>query len=84
MKKLNFNLSEDDADLLNDVLYNIKNYRIQQIRLRLVKTIRKYKIESIRCENCGKKPRIFYTETINGHKIDCCIPCSNKLVGDVK
>jgi len=77
-------LSENDADLLNEILYDVRNYDIQKIRVRLVKTIRKYKIDSIRCENCGKKPKIFYTEVINGHKMDCCIPCSNKLVGDVK
>lgn len=81
MKKIRLSLTPLDADELNDVLYDIKNERIQQIRVRLVKTIRKYKIDSIRCENCGKKPRIFYTENIRGHKLDCCIPCSKKLEG---
>jgi formylmethanofuran dehydrogenase subunit E len=83
MKKLNLKLSGNEADLLNEVLYDIRNDYIQKIRVRLVKTIRKYKIDSIRCENCGKKPKIFYTEIVNENKIDCCIPCSNKLVGDV-
>jgi formylmethanofuran dehydrogenase subunit E len=84
MTRLKLSLSESDADLLNEVLYDIKDYDIQKIRLKLVKTIRKYKIDSIRCENCGKNVKIYYTERIRGRKMDCCIPCSNKLVGDSK
>jgi formylmethanofuran dehydrogenase subunit E len=75
---MKLNLSESDADLLNDILYGIKNDRIQKIRVRLVKTIRKHRIESIRCENCGKNTKIFYTEKINGHKMDCCTVCAKQ------
>ena len=48
MERIKITLSGNDADLLNDVLFDIDNYNIQKIRLKLVKAIGSHKIRSVR------------------------------------